>query len=377
LTRGLVPGLLAASLAGAVVVAQPDEARSREIETLRAEIDRLQGELGGLQDRERGVLDELEQVDAELRLRGAQLREVTLRLDSLAADITAREERLGALATVQDERRRYLASRLREIYKEGPSGALDRLLGGSNVDDYVRGLGYAAYLSRKDVRTIAALHEDEQRLAAEVAALRADRRACDETRAEMERAQDTLGGARRRQSAALRGVREDLQVRRRALEDLEEAAQELSRQVTGLPAEASAPAVDVRTLKGSLDWPASGEVSAGYGRMVHPRFQTEVPHPGWDIAAEFGADVLSIFDGTVVYAAWMRGYGLTAIVDHGSGVLSVYAHTSVLLVSQGERVVRGQRLGKVGDTGSLRGPLLYFELRVDGRPVDPAQWLRR
>jgi septal ring factor EnvC (AmiA/AmiB activator) len=64
-------------------------------------------------------------------------------------------------------------------------------------------------------------------------------------------------------------------------------------------------------------------------------------------------------------------------VDHGSGVLSIYAHTSVLLVSQGERVLRGQRLGKVGDTGSLRGPLLYFELRVDGHPVDPVEWLRR
>lgn len=83
-----------------------------------------------------------------------------------------------------------------------------------------------------------------------------------------------------------------------------------------------------------------------------------------------------MFDGTVVYASWMRGYGLTAIVDHGSGLLSIYAHASVLLVEQGERVRGGALLGKIGETGSLRGPFLYFEMR-DGEPVDPVPWLRR
>ncbi len=109
---------------------------------------------------------------------------------------------------------------------------------------------------------------------------------------------------------------------------------------------------------------------------MHPRFRTVVPHPGLDIAAPEGSDIRAVFDGTVLYAAWLHGYGLTVLVDHGHGVVSVYAHASVLLVEQGETVVRGQVLGKVGDTGSLEGPLLYFELRVEGRPVDPVAWLR-
>ena len=83
-----------------------------------------------------------------------------------------------------------------------------------------------------------------------------------------------------------------------------------------------------------------------------------------------------MFDGRTVFASWMRGYGLTAIVDHGGGMLSIYAHASVLLTEPGERVRRGQGLGKIGDTGSLRGPYLYFELRIDGKPVDPESWLR-
>jgi len=110
--------------------------------------------------------------------------------------------------------------------------------------------------------------------------------------------------------------------------------------------------------------------------VVHPRFKTEVPHPGIDIDAESGADIQSVFDGQVVFASWMRGYGLTAILDHGAGLLSIYAHASALLVEPGEQVLRGQRLGKVGETGSLRGPFLYFELRENGAAVDPTNWLR-
>ena len=134
--------------------------------------------------------------------------------------------------------------------------------------------------------------------------------------------------------------------------------------------------LDIRKFQGLLDWPAAGSVRAGFGTVVHPRFKTEVPHPGWDIDAREGAPIRAVFDGAVIYAAWLHGYGLTAILDHGEGLLSVYAHAAVLIVEEGERVHRGQSLGRVGETGSLRGPYLYFELRQDGRPIDPATWLR-
>jgi septal ring factor EnvC (AmiA/AmiB activator) len=101
-----------------------------------------------------------------------------------------------------------------------------------------------------------------------------------------------------------------------------------------------------------------------------------VPHPGLDIEAREGEPFRSVFEGEVVYASWLRGYGLTAIVDHGSGVMSIYAHASVLVVEEGSRVVTGERLGLVGETGSLAGPFLYFELRRDGKPIDPVPWLR-
>ena len=83
-----------------------------------------------------------------------------------------------------------------------------------------------------------------------------------------------------------------------------------------------------------------------------------------------------IQDGVVVFSQWFRGYGLTIIVDHGGTWLSVYSHASALLAEKGEHVRRGQKIAVVGDSGSLRGPYLYFEIRKDGRPVDPDGWLR-
>jgi septal ring factor EnvC (AmiA/AmiB activator) len=125
-----------------------------------------------------------------------------------------------------------------------------------------------------------------------------------------------------------------------------------------------------------LEWPAEGPVSARFGTVVHPRFKTEVPHPGLDIAAPEGEPFRAVFDGRVAYATALPGYGLTCIVDHGNGVVSVYAHAAVLLVGAGESVARGQQLGKVGESGSLKGPYLYFEMREAGKPVNPASWLR-
>jgi septal ring factor EnvC (AmiA/AmiB activator) len=101
-----------------------------------------------------------------------------------------------------------------------------------------------------------------------------------------------------------------------------------------------------------------------------------VPHPGIDIDAPEGESFRAVFDGRVVFASWLHGYGLTVIVDHGNGVVSVQAHASILLAAAGEEVARGQVLGKVGDTGSLQGAYLYFEIRENGRPTDPAGWLR-
>jgi septal ring factor EnvC (AmiA/AmiB activator) len=109
--------------------------------------------------------------------------------------------------------------------------------------------------------------------------------------------------------------------------------------------------------------------------VVNPKFNTVTVQNGVDIAAPAGAPVRAVAPGRVVHAGWFRGYGNLVIVDHGAGYHTLVAHLGSMRTAMGEEVEAGDVLGSVGDSGSLKGPYLYFEVRERGRPVDPRPWL--
>jgi septal ring factor EnvC (AmiA/AmiB activator) len=366
--------LLACSFVAAVAQ-QPLDRAARE-RGIQANIGRLEGELRALHAREAGLLNDLERLRTELELRQAETENVALQVEAVEEAIAERGAGLTQLESEQEQRRHYLAFRLREIYKQGQQQTLRRVVGGEELDTYLEGLRYAAFLSERDSRVLAAYRTDSERLTQERVDLERRQVELRGLGDDLERSRRAIDQARRRRSRLLDEVREDTEKRQAALSELESAAVELGQLAESFLPGAEAPQMDVHKFRGLLDWPSEGKTTAGFGTVVHPRFKTEVPHPGIDIDAASGADIFSVFDGRVVFASWMRGYGLTVIVDHGTALLSIYAHASALLVEPGEQVVQGQRLGKVGETGSLRGPFLYFELRENGSPVDPADWLR-
>ena len=119
-----------------------------------------------------------------------------------------------------------------------------------------------------------------------------------------------------------------------------------------------------------------GMLASTFGRQEHPRFHTVTFNRGIEITAPQGRDIVAVAEGTVIYADWFKGYGRLIILDHGSGYFTLYAHASDILIKTGDAVSGGQVIAKVGDSGSLEGPQLYFELRHKGKPQDPLTWLR-
>jgi len=371
------------SVATTEVLRAASEAPPPTASELTAEWTRLQSEIASMEEalerlagRERGILGQLETLDARLRLREAEVREAALRVEEVTRAIERQDTTIEGLDRAQAVRRDYLALRLREIYKGGSEQLIQFVFGGAPAQADRAGASYASLLSERDARILDAFHRDEERSTFERRELEARRDELEATRSELAARRDGVAATRRRRATMLREIREDTGSRRQALDEARLAADDLGRLADSLGADGDRPALDIRQFKRLLDWPAEGRLRSAFGAVVHPEFKTEVPHPGWDLTAPFGADFSAVFEGDVVFADWMRGYGLTAIVDHGNGVMTIYAHASMLLVGAGERVARGQTLGKVGDTGSLHGPFLYFELRVDGSPVDPAEWLR-
>ncbi|MFQ5543500.1 MAG: murein hydrolase activator EnvC family protein, partial [Nitrospiria bacterium] len=129
--------------------------------------------------------------------------------------------------------------------------------------------------------------------------------------------------------------------------------------------------------RGRLEWPKGGKVASLFGRQKHPKFDTMIYRKGIEIAPSRGSEVRSVYDGTIVYADWFRGYGLVIIIDHGENYYSLYAHLNKVLVSVGDMVKKERMIGEVGKTGLSRDPKLYFEIRHEGEPVNPLVWLQK
>ncbi len=128
-------------------------------------------------------------------------------------------------------------------------------------------------------------------------------------------------------------------------------------------------------LRGKLPLPAPGHVEVGFGRLVHPKFNTVTVQKGLDIRAVPGAPVKALAPATVAWTGWLGGYGNLVVLDHGDGYHTVYAHLAEVLRPLGTHVFPGEVVGTVGDTGSLKGAYLYFEVRRRGLAVDPLPWV--
>jgi murein DD-endopeptidase MepM/ murein hydrolase activator NlpD len=134
---------------------------------------------------------------------------------------------------------------------------------------------------------------------------------------------------------------------------------------------------EAHKLKGGLVWPISGgRITREFGRYTHPETGAVMMNKGVDIAAPLGTEVRSIGSGEVVYADWFVGYGKLIMIDHGSGLYSLYAYLNKISVKQGETVTGNSVIGAVGSTGSVETPTLHFEIRVNGQPQDPMDWVR-
>jgi len=146
----------------------------------------------------------------------------------------------------------------------------------------------------------------------------------------------------------------------------------LSQQKRGIP-----PGVtDIRTVQGALDWPVSGKVIERYGRQRNPKFATYTVNNGLKIEAAPNTQVRAVFQGTVLFSQWFKGYGNLIILDHGNRVFSLYGNLKQPAVAVGDRITTGQPIAGVGESEEAASGHLYFEIRNDNRPEDPQKWLR-
>ena len=333
----------------------------------------LEKEVAGFKQQERSLLGEVERLELEVRLRSEQLQEVRLELARTNALLDATVKRLREIERSIEASRPVLAARARALYKLGELSYVRLLLSVDRPADIFRGYRFVTTLARRDSERFAAFRRDLERQAAARADLERQTQAALELRASVERARRSLDAQRRRKTALLTEIVEKKETNSLYLAELREAEARLEPLLAG-PGGGEV-AIPIAAFRGALPWPALGKVSVPFGRRKHPKFDTYTVQNGVEIAAPLDSPVTAVHEGIVAFADRFRGYGLMVVVDHGNKHHTLYAHLAEASVEVGERVTAGQPLGLVGASG-LEGAGLYFEVRFQGKPEDPEDWLR-
>lgn len=353
--------------------ARADAAAKRAAERIRV----LQKEADTLASQERSLLADLRRLEIEREIKTTELSGIAQDQAATRQQVQATVARAAALKDVADSERPDVEARLVRIYKMGHAGYWRMLL---SVDD-LRSVGRA-------YRTAAALTKIDrdrvQQHARTLEQIAAERKALEARAVELAKLQDRAAAARAaidHAVAARNALVESIDARRdlnaQLTGELEAAAARLQGTVTqleaGRPATVSLP---LRPFRGALPWPAPGFVVTRYGRQPSDRFGTAGAQNGINISIAEGTSVRAVHEGTVAFADQFTGYGNLVILDHGDGAYSLYGHLSSLGVARGDRVEAQATVGASGRNPS-GNPSLYFELRVDGKPVDPLQWLKK
>ena len=383
-----------ALMAGAPALAAPDrsEPLPEKIRKERQTLDKLKGEIkekkqksDEAQRKEVSVLQELENADHRIKRSREDLVQVNAKLREKDREIADTNASLRRLREGIAQREGSIRSRLRVMYKEGPNGRLKLLLASSGYNDLQARLASLRWISRREFQLLEGHRTDRVRLEATESHLLRVRGELQGYQQEIATKLAAVKDERTKKDRLLARVRSEKVMYVKAVEELEKSAQRIEGLIREFEARRKASA-SARTapageglarLKGRLGWPTEGDVVALFGRQKHPKFETYVQRKGIEIRAGHGTVIRSVSDGVVAFADWMRGYGLLAIVDHGEGFFSLYAHASKLLVGVGDSVRGHQPIGEIGDTGLTGESTLYFELRQGGEALDPLAWLVR
>jgi septal ring factor EnvC (AmiA/AmiB activator) len=363
---------------------------------VRRQLEQARARASAARSREVSLLAELERIDRTLARKRAELVRLDARIGQVEAELRQLEDRRGEVAEDIVAQQGALGARLRALDGLRQAPGAPAWLGEATALARARAREDLTRVARADLVRLVAIGQTAERLQARQAAVAERRRELVGLRKAVVAERAAMNAEAERRRVLLGGVRDDRATHERMVAELEEASRRLEALVQELTRRAAAraatrraavrpaepgrprpPAVGLGALRGQLPWPTEGRIVAEFGRQVHPRFGTATFRHGVDIEAREGAPIRAVHAGSVLYRGWLRGYGNLIILDHGSGYYTLYAHASELLVDEGDRVMAGQAIARVGETGSLAGPRLYFEVRYQGRAEDPAEWLRR
>ena len=388
--RGLKDALATLALACVLLTASAaaqDEnaARMTQEAQAKSKLDGVRAEIRKISEAQKQIGVRKDDVLAGLREQEVKIAASARELHALDAELETQQQRLGELQARRDAlnvrlggQRETLAALLRSAYAIGHHEELKLLLAEENVATIDRMLAYFRYFERarvaeieavlKDLGALAEVQKQIEQQTQTLVSTRAQRVAdvaeLDAERVQRQKLLADLDGELKDEQARLAALGKDEKGLLDLLEKLRDIFADIPKQIVG--------AEPFAQMRGRLAWPLRGKLALGFGA----RESNDRVSNGIVIGAAEGSEVHAVSHGRVVFADWMRGFGLLLIVDHGDGYMSLYGYNETLLKDVGDWVNANEVVASSGSTGGRKAPGLYFELRAQGKAVDPRGWLK-
>ncbi|MCB1705290.1 MAG: peptidoglycan DD-metalloendopeptidase family protein [Halioglobus sp.] len=358
-------------------LAQSDEEKAREqLEKLEQDIKEISEEISEASSRHDELQQQLRQSEIELGTLQREIAENQKALESGAQELVKLEAQRGELELARDKQQARIAQELKTAWQMGRQGEIKVILNQENPHTVARSLGYYRYFFRarntlleQYRETLREIEDVQQRIDTTQTELAQRGETLQQQQADLTAAQANRKLAMEELSASISSNSAQLKQKEQDRKQLEDLLRAIEEAVVDLKTPENYASFD--SAKGQMPWPITGAPSNQFGRS---RNAGKMRWQGVTIPAEEGTTVEAIHHGRVVYADWLRGSGLLLIIDHGDGYMSLYAHNESLLREVGEWVTVGTPISTVGNTGGEDQAALYFEIRHNGKPTNPANW---
>ena len=370
--------------------------KARRIES---KLGKKEKEVASFSEQEAKIIDTLDQIESSLNTAEKTTAALEKEVAGLTSELKKAESKFNALEKEVKDLEVYASRRLVSFYKLSRMGTLALMVSADSLFDLLTRKKNFEKLLAHDESVWKTLSMKRTAAGAAQKDLLRQRQRHRTKLDELESQVRSLSRRRAERAALLAGIKGKKALALAAIASLKEAAVALDRQILEAsrrppepppppepqpPKEVQPPKAALPTekraadeFKGLLNMPVNGTIISFFGPYTLPHLKVPGFRNGIDIQAQMGEPIRAVKGGTTLYAGWFKGYGNMVILDHGDSYCTVYTHAQELFKKKGEAVTPGEVIGTVGDTGSLDGPKLHFEIRHHGKPIDPLKWMEK
>lgn len=339
---------------------------TNKLDDANTELENVQGEIGSVSEQIQKLNDKIASYQQEIAI-------LNIKVSELEKNIEINKQELQVAEVNYAKQKDLLEKRIVAMYEAGETLYLDVLLSSKTIEDFISTYYVLSEISKYDQELLDDVTAEKQRIEQQRDSLAKQQEELKVALADKEKTAVTLTNTKTVRNNYLNELTDKEKELQEEVEQFEEEMEKLEYEILNV----SLASFGDDYAGGEMAWPTPGykTITSKYGMRMHPIFNVYRMHTGVDIGAPLGAEIIAVNDGVVTLSAYSSSYGYYIMVDHGGGVVTLYAHSSKLIASEGDIVKRGDVIALVGSTGWSTGPHLHFEVRINGATQDPLPYI--